>query len=189
VRGGSIRLPSITPGPKTVRNPDYNAFCVGVLGISEYVDKKLVKEFAKSVEKFAKSMCPKNFKLVTYPVLMTDSLDSKAKDWAENTRHPVFGAIVELSRGRIHFKRDSIWTSNYELAKPFFMRYFLSEEMRLVERKDYVERRISVKCQNCGTTYSYRKSEVESGFTNCQNCGKPIDIEPVSILPETNDNY
>jgi hypothetical protein len=188
VGGGSIRLPPLTPGLKTVRNPDYNAFCVGVLGFSDYVDKKLIKEFSKSVEKFAKSMCPKNHRLVAYPVLMTNSLDSKAKEWAENTRHPIFGAIVELSRGRIHFKRESIWTTNYELAKPFFMKYFLSEEMRLVERKDYVEPRIYVKCHYCGTAYSYRKSDVESGSVNCQNCGKQIDMQPVSILSEAKDN-
>jgi DNA-directed RNA polymerase subunit RPC12/RpoP len=186
VRGGSIRLSPLTPGRlKTIQNPDYNAFCVGVLGFSDYVDKKLVKEFSKSVEKFAKSMCPKNHKLVVYPVLMTNSSDSKAREWAENTRHPIFGAIVELNRGKVHFKRESIWTAQYELAKPFFLRYFLSEEMRLVEREDYVEPRIPVKCLNCGTTYTYRKSEVESGSANCQNCGKQIDAKLVSSLPET----
>ena len=115
-------------GKQRHKTDDVNVFCVGVLGFSDHVDKDLFKEFVKNADKFAKHISPKNLRLVVFPVLMTNTLDSEAKKWAIKLRK---GAIVELSRGKIHFMRESIWGT--QSRNPFFMRYFFSEEMRSAE--------------------------------------------------------
>jgi hypothetical protein len=165
------------------KSDDVNVFCVGILGISDYADKELFNEFKKGADKFAKRISPKNHILDVYPVLMTNSLDPQVRDWAGKIKR---GGILELSKGIMHFMRDSILGT--QSTEPFFVRYFLSEEMRLVERQDYVEPRVSVKCQNCGATYSYMIIEIESGSANCQNCGTQIEAISVSILPESKNN-